>query len=82
LAGAYEANGLNRVNVARNISELPENLRKKLSGYGDDVRGAYFPSEDQVWVFSDKVPDAEALHFVVMHEAFHRGIGALMGEQA
>jgi hypothetical protein len=82
LAAAYEANGLNRVNVARNISELPEKLRKKLSGYGDDVRGAYFPSEDQVWVFSDKVPDAEALHFVVMHEAFHRGLGALMGEQA
>lgn len=82
LAAAYEANGLNRVNVARNISELPEKLRKKLSGYGDDVRGAYFPAEDQVWVFSDKVPDAEALHFVVMHEAFHRGLGVLMGEQA
>lgn len=82
LAAAYEASGLNRVNVARNISELPEKLRKKLSGYGDDVRGAYFPAEDQVWVFSDKVPDAEALHFVVMHEAFHRGLGALMGEQA
>lgn len=82
LAAAYEAGGVQRVNVARNIDELPSDLRKKLSGYGDDVRGAYFPREDEIWVFSDKVNTPEELHFVVLHEAFHRGLGHIFGDNS
>lgn len=81
-ANAYGAAGLQRVNVARNIGELPSDLRKKLSAYGDDVRGAYFPREDEIWVFSDKVSTPDELHFVVMHEAFHRGLGSLLGDNS
>lgn len=80
-ADAYGNGGLQRVNVARNISELPSDLRAKLSGFGDDVRGAYFPDVDQIWVFSDKITSPEELHFVVIHEAFHRGLGRVFGDQ-
>lgn len=80
-AGQYEAAGLHRVNVARNFDDLPASLRAKLSGYGDDVRGAYFPSTDQIYVFTDNLATPDELHFVVMHEAFHRGVGALFGDQ-
>ena len=32
-------------------------------------------------MFSDKVNTAEEMHFVVIHEAFHRGLGRLFGDQ-
>lgn len=81
-ARQYEAAGLHRVNVARDFNDLPAQLRAKLSGYGDDVRGAYFPSTDQIYVFTDNLTSADELHFVVMHEAFHRGLGAMFGDQS
>lgn len=81
-AAAYEAAGLQRVNVAKNINELPSDLRKKLSGFGDDVRGAYFPREDEIWVFSDKVNSPDQLAFVALHEAFHRGLGHIFGDSS
>jgi len=81
-ARQYEAAGLHRVNVARNFDDLPAQLRAKLSGFGDDVRGAYFPSTDQIYVFTDNITSPDELHFVVMHEAFHRGLGAMFGDQS
>lgn len=81
-AKAYADAGLHNVHVARNINELPEHLRRKLSGIGDDVRGAYFPREDAIWVFSDKLGSPDELAFVVLHEAFHRGLGHIFGDNA
>lgn len=82
LAKAYGDAGLHNVNVARNIDELPAALRKKLSGFGDDVRGAYFPAEDAIWVFSDKLSTPDEMAFVVLHEAFHRGLGHIFGDNS
>lgn len=81
-AKAYEAAGLQRVNVARNINELPADLKARLSSAGDDVRGAYFPHSDEIWVFSDNLNTPDELAFVVLHEAFHRGVGELLGGNA
>ncbi|MFY8017815.1 MAG: LPD5 domain-containing protein, partial [Inhella sp.] len=81
LAAGYEAAGLKRVNVARNLDDLPAELRGKLGDFAD-VRGVYFRESDQIFVFSDNIHSGAELEFVVMHEAFHRGLGRVIGAPA
>jgi hypothetical protein len=82
MARAYEDAGLRGVNVAATPADLPADLRRRLEGAADDVRGAYFPDRDQTWVFSDRVNDPDEFAFVVLHEAFHRGLGKTFGRDA
>ena len=82
MARAYEDAGLRGVNVAATPADLPADLRRRLEGAADDVRGAYFPDLDQTWVFSDRVNDPDEFAFVVLHEAFHRGLGKTFGRDA
>ncbi len=82
LAQAYTDAGLNKVSVAATPEDLPADLRRRFDGAADDVRGAYFPDLDQVWVFSDRVSSPDEFAFVVLHEAFHRGLGQTFGRDA
>ena len=82
MARAYEDAGLRGVNVAATPADLPADLRRRLEGAADDVRGAYFPDKDQTWVFADRVNDPDEFAFVVLHEAFHRGLGKTFGRDA
>lgn len=75
LADAFEEAGLTRVNVAATEQDLPAGHQKRLAAIGaKGVRGAYFPTSDDIWVIADRVHSPEEFTFVTLHEGFHRGL--------
>lgn len=83
LAKQFADLGLNKINVARSLAELPADQRQRLEARNaTGVRGVYFPKEDQVWVVLDNVSTPEEFTFVAVHEAFHRGLRAIFGKDA
>lgn len=74
LAAAFGQAGLVRINVAASADALPSNRRRLQVIGATNVRGAYFPSSDDIWVIADRVHSREEFAFVALHEAFHRGL--------
>ena len=72
------------VAVVQSVDDLPPEQRKKLSALepGGRVRGVYFPDIDRTWLIADHLhSEAEAV-FVMLHEAFHRGLAKTFGADA
>jgi len=83
LAQAFEDAGLHKVHVARTLDDLPAERKDALKARSTEgVRGIYFKDTDEVWVIADQVHSAEEFTFVVLHEAFHRGLRSLFGAEA
>lgn len=72
-----------QVNVADTVADLPQELRAAFmsSDPTGKARGAYFPGVDQVWLVAENLSGTDEMVFVTLHEAFHRGLHVVMGEQ-
>lgn len=70
-----------RVSVANSVGDLPPAQRKNLSAIvpGGGVRGVYFPDTDHIWLFAEHLHSAAEAKFVLLHEAFHRGLAKTIG---
>ncbi|WP_395701228.1 PLxRFG domain-containing protein [Aquabacterium sp.] len=77
------ADGLD-VQVAQSVDDLPAAQRKKLSARvpNGNVRGVYFPDIDRIWLIADHLHSEAEATFVLLHEAFHRGLAKTFGPDA
>lgn len=76
------AGGLNRINVARSVADLPAQPKRWIADKAPDgrVRGAYLHGTDQVWLFTDNITGADEFVQVALHEHFHRGLARTIPE--
>lgn len=72
------------VGVVQSVADLPPEQRKKLSALepGGNVRGVYFPDVDRVWLIAEHLHSEAEAGFVLLHEAFHRGLAKTIGGDA
>ena len=72
------------VAVVQSVADLPPEQRKKLSAIdpGSNIRGVYFPDDDRVWLIADHLHSEAEATFVLLHEAFHRGLAKTIGGDA
>ncbi len=80
---ASRADGLD-IQVAQSVDDLPPEQRKKLSARvpNGNVRGVYFPDIDRIWLIADHLHSEAEASFVLLHEAFHRGLAKTFGADA
>lgn len=69
------------VNVVQSVDEIPAAKRESLLAQAPDgrVRGAFFRDDASVWLVMDNVHSEAEAAFVILHEAFHRGLAATIG---
>ena len=73
-----------RVNVVQSVDDMPPAKRATVLRSAPDgrVRGAYFHSSDEIYVVAQHLRSMEEATFVVLHEAFHRGLAKTIGPEA
>jgi hypothetical protein len=82
-AAAFADAGLVGVKVAATAADLPADKRERLEAAGiEGARGVYFPDSDEIWLVADQLKGVEDASFVVVHEAFHRGLRKLFPADA
>lgn len=72
--------GIKKIKIAKTSDDLPDAARRKFSEVGGGVRGMYLPDADEIWLIEDQIKDAEEAIFVALHEATHRGLAKVFGE--
>lgn len=72
------------VGVVQSVDDLPPDQRNKLTAIDStgNVRGVYFPSSDKIWLIADNLHSEAEAKFVLLHEAFHRGLAKTIGPDA
>jgi hypothetical protein len=74
---------LKKVNVAATLDDMPPKVREAILAKSPDgqVRGAFFPESDEVWVVANNLSGEAEQVFVMLHEAFHRGLHIVLGKE-
>lgn len=76
--------GVKNVNIVQSVDDLPDSKRRAILAREPSgrVRGAYFPDDGSIWLVADNLNSPMEVAFVLMHEAFHRGIAKTLGADA
>lgn len=71
------------VRVAATVADMPLAQRNALLAKAPDgrARGAYFRRSDEVWLVAENLHTPQQAVFVLLHEAFHRGLHVTLGEK-
>ena len=83
VAAQLQDMGVRKIHVAATVQDMPPARRDAILAKDKQghARGAFFPKEDEVWVVASNLRDANDMAFVVLHEAFHRGLQVTFGEE-
>ncbi|MFG5410367.1 LPD38 domain-containing protein [Piscinibacter sakaiensis] len=82
IAADMRSRGLVDVSVVQSVGDMPPAERRRVLAQAPDgrARGAYFRQSDRIYLVMDEIRDPLTFNFVLLHEAFHRGLARTIPE--